>query len=149
MSTKKNVSKKTELEEDETSNDMTVEDFDAEFISDIDWTSPEEVAQEVMNQCWPSIVKIARDGFKEKGRGLVHIKVKCYSAALAYSLEIPDEAEAQYLEAGLSQYCAYVTEVPDYDPKKELAFAFEFLEGVVVGTARIQRRGVRQFSKAA
>lgn len=143
MSTKKNVSTKMELEFDETHYDLAVEDFDAEFISDIDWTSPEEVAQEVMNQCWPSIVKIARDGFKKKGRGLVHINVKCYSAALAYSLEMPDTAEAQYIGARSRRKCTFVTDIPIYDPKTEFAFAIEFLEGVAVGTARIERRNVR------
>jgi hypothetical protein len=149
MNTNENVSKKTELEFDEAHYDMAVEDFDAEFISDIDWISIEEVAQEVMNQCWPSIVTIARDGFKKKGPGLVHINVKRYSAAIAYSLKMPDEAEAQYLEASSNIDCALVTGVSNYDPKKEFAFAVEFLEGVVVGTARIQRRGTRKFSKTA
>jgi hypothetical protein len=137
-----------QLQFDETHYDMTLQDFAAEFVSDVDWTSPEEVAEEVTNQCWPSIVKIAREGFKKHKRGYVNIDVKRYSAALVYHTAIPKDAEVQYVKPGSTQD-KFQIDMPDYDPKKEVVVVLEFLEGYVIGTASIQRKAVRNFRIAA
>lgn len=138
----------TPLQFDESFDDMALQDFDAEFVSDVDWTSPEDTARDVMNQCWPSIVKIAREGYKKHKRGYVNIDVKRYSAALVYDIDMPEDAEAQYVKPGSAQD-KFQIDMPDYDPKKEVVFVLEFLEGYVIGTASIQRKTVRNFQRAA